>query len=55
MIRAENFDNIITRTLNINSFSLKFGEFKLMVRDYFDVIIVTETKLDDPFPKVSFA
>ena len=54
MIRAENFDNIITRTLNINSVSLKFGEFKLMVRDYFDVIIVTETKLDDSFPKGQF-
>ena len=54
MIRAENFDNIIVGTLNINSASLKFDEFKLMVSGYFDVIIVTETKLDDSFPKVQF-
>ena len=47
MIWAENFDNIIVGTLNINSISPKFDEFKLMVSDYFDVIIVTETKLDD--------
>ena len=41
MIRAESFDNIIAGTLNINSISLKFDEFKLMVSGYFDVIIVT--------------
>ena len=54
MIRAESFDNIIAGTLNINSISLKFDEFKLMVSGYFDVIIVTETKLDDSFPKAQF-
>ena len=36
MIRADNFDNIIVGTLNTNSISPKF-----------DVIIVTETKLDE--------
>ena len=54
MVIAENFDNIIVGTLNINSISAKFDEFKLMVSDYFDVIIVTETKLDDSFPKDQF-
>ena len=55
MIREENFDNIMVETLNINSISPKFDEFKLMVNGYFDVIIVTETKLDDSFPKAQFA
>ena len=54
MIREENFDNIMVETLNINSISPKFDEFKLMVNGYFDVIIVTETKLDDSFPKAQF-
>ena len=55
MIRAENFDNTIVGTLNKNSISPKFDEFKLMVSGYFDVIIVTEAKLDDSFPsKVQF-
>ena len=54
MIRAENFGNIIVATLNINSISPKFDEFKLMVSGYFDVIIVTETKLDDLFQKARF-
>ena len=51
MIRADNFDKIIVGTLNINSISPKFDEFKLLVSGYFDAIIVTETKLDDSFPK----
>ena len=54
MIRAESFDNIIVGTLNIDSISPKFDEFKLMVSGYFDVIIVTETKLNDSFPKAQF-
>ena len=54
MIREENFDNIMVETLNINSISPKFDEFKLMVNGYFDVIIVTETKLDNSFPKAQF-
>ena len=54
MIRVENFDNIIVGNLNINSISPKFDEFKLMVSGFFDVVIVTETKLDDSFPKAQF-
>ena len=54
MIRGENVDNIVVGTVNINSISPKFDEFKLMVSGYFDVIIVTETKLDDSFPKAQF-
>ena len=47
MIRAENVD-VIVGTLNINS---KFDDFKLMASILFDVIIVKEIKLNDPFPK----
>ena len=54
MIRAENFNHIIVETLNISSISPKFDEFKLMVSGYFDAIIITETKLDDSFPKAQF-
>ena len=54
MIRVENFDNIIVGNLNINFISPKFDEFKLMVSSYFNAILVTETKLDDSFPKAQF-
>ena len=54
MIRVENFDNIIVGNLNINFISPKFDEFKLIVSSYFNAILVTETKLDDSFPKAQF-
>ena len=37
IIRAENFDNVIVRTLNMNSISSKFDEFKLMVSDGYSI------------------
>ena len=54
MIRADSFHNLIVGTLKINSISLKFDEFKLIISGFFDVVIVTETKLDDSFPKAQF-
>ena len=54
MSRAENFDNIMMEALNINSISPKFDEVKLMLSGYFDVLIVTESKLDDSFPKAQY-
>ena len=54
MIRAENFDDIIVGSLYVNSVSPKFDEFKLIVSAYFDVIIVTETKLNDSLVKAQF-
>ena len=37
IIRAENFDYVIVRTLNMNSISSKFDEFKLMVSDGYSI------------------
>ena len=54
MISVENFDNILVGTININSISPKFDEFKLMVSGFFDVVTVTETKLNNSFPKAQF-
>ena len=51
MVKVENFDNIIVGNPNINSITSRFDGFKLMVSGLFDVIIVTETKLDDSFPE----
>ena len=42
------------KNLNINYISSTFDDFKLLISGYFDVIIVTETKLDDSFPKAQF-
>ena len=49
-IRTQNFNNVIIGNLNINSLTFKFDELRLIVTDIFDILIITETNLDDTFP-----
>ena len=53
-IRTQNFNNVIIGNLNINSQAFKFDELRLLVTDIFDILIITETKLDDTFPLSQF-
>ena len=39
--------------LNMNSISNKFDQLKLFVYGKVDILIVTETKWDSPFPLLS--
>ena len=48
--RVKNVNRLITRNVNINSISNKFGQLKLFVQGKFAILIVTETKLVSPFP-----
>ena len=52
-IRVKNI-NVIIGTLNINSLASKFDEFKLVVSGIVDILIVTETKLDNTFATSQF-
>ena len=45
----ENINNAIIGNLNINSFPNKFEELKVLVNGMLDILIITETKLDDTF------
>ena len=45
---------MIIRTLNINSFSSKFDDLKVLISGMFDILIITETKLDDTYPISQF-
>ena len=49
-IRSENIDNVIIGTLNINSLSSKFDDLKVLISGMFDILIITEIKLDDTCP-----
>ena len=49
-IRTKNFDRLIIGNLNINSLSSKFDQLKLLTQGKVDILIITETKLDDSFP-----
>ena len=53
-IRTQNFNNVIIRNLNINSLAFTFDELRLLVTGIFDILIITETKLDDSFPLSQF-
>ena len=47
-------NNAIIGNLNINSLPNKFDELKVLVNGMLDVLIITETKLDDTFPVSQF-
>ena len=53
-IRSENIDNVIMGTLSINSLSSKFDDLKILIPRMFDILILTETKLDDTYPISQF-
>ena len=41
--------------LNINSLTDKFDLLKETVLEYIDIVVITETKLDDTFPNAQFS
>ena len=53
-IRTKNFERLIIGNLNINSLSSKFDQLKLLIKGKIDILIITETKLDDSFPTEQF-
>ena len=53
-IRTKNNERIIIGHLNINSLKNKFESLKALVKDKVDIIMVSETKIDDSFPLAQF-
>ena len=52
-IRTQNV-NVIIGNLNINSLSSKFDDLKVLMTGMFDILVITETKLDNTFPVSQF-
>ena len=48
--RIENINNVIIDNLNINSLPIKIEDLKALVTGMLDILIITETKLDNTFP-----
>ena len=48
-IRVKMLAMLIVGTLNINFSTSKFDEFKLVVSGIFDILIITDTKLNNTF------
>ena len=53
-IRVKHVNNVIIRLLRTNSLASKFDEFKLVASGIFDILIITETKLNNTFPTSQF-
>ena len=49
-MRVSNVDRLIIGQLNINSLKNKLEGLKLIVKGNIDILIITESKLDDTFP-----
>lgn len=53
-IRITNIERLIIGQLNINSLRNKIDSLKLLMKGNIDILIITETKLDDTFPNQQF-
>ena len=53
-IRISNMNKLIFGHLNINSLRNKFDFFSEQVKGSKDILMVSETKLEDSFPKAQF-
>ena len=53
-MRLKNLHNVIIGNLNINSLRFKFDQLKLLLIDNIDILVLTESKLDESFPSQQF-
>ena len=53
-LRSKNNDRLIVGHLNINFIENKFGALVSLVKDKPDIIMVSETKIDESFPERQF-
>ena len=53
-LRNNNINKIIIASLNINSLANKFDDLKLLIQQNIDILVITETKLDDSLPTSQF-
>ena len=54
-MRKKNADRLIKGHLNINSIRNKFEALKSLIKGKVDILIVSETKIDDSFPSSQFS
>ena len=53
-IRRKNLNRPIVGHININFLEVKFDALKLLIEDKLDVLVITETKIDDSYPTSQF-
>ena len=53
-LRIKNKGNLVIGNININSISSKFDQLKLLVEGNIDILVVTESIIDESFPTNQF-
>ena len=53
-LKAKNADRPILAHLNINFLESKFEPLKSLIKENIDILLISETKLDDTFPSGQF-
>ena len=48
-LRLKNYNKVIIGNININSIGNKFEQLKKLMKDNIDILVITETKIDDSF------
>ena len=54
-IKTKNGNKLIIGSLNINSISSKIDLLRTYVKDYLDILVVLETKIDESYPISQFS
>ena len=53
-IRQKQSNRLVIAQLNINSLRNKFASLSTMIKDYVDLLLISETKIDSSFPTAQF-
>ena len=53
-LKLKNINRLVLAHLNINSLSAKFDQLKLLIGKNIDILVLTETKIDNSFPSAQF-
>ena len=53
-IRVKNKRGLIMAHLNINSIRNKFGDLKFLISNNVDILVISETNIDESFPTSQF-
>ena len=53
-LRIKNISKIIIATLNVNSIRGKFEQLKTIISGNIDILVITESKIDESFPSAQF-
>ena len=54
-LRSKHPKNVFLGHLNVNSLRIKFESLNELIKDTFDIFLVTESKLDSSFPDSQFS